>query len=129
VKVRGKKILLCNTDGTYHAIGAACPHLGLPLHKGDFDGQRITCRYHGAQVDVTTGRLVTQPGSPDWSRSSMFRRISGFLGKMKKPARDACGVFRVEVRGKYVFVAVDADRQDAPASVQQNDREPAATGC
>ena len=129
VKVRGTKILVCNTDGTFHAIGAKCPHMGLPLFKGDFDGRTITCHYHGAQVDVETGRLVTPPGNPDWSNTSVFRRIAGALGKLKKPSREGCGSFRIEVRGNYVFVAVDADREEAPASVQQNDREPAATGC
>ena len=128
VKVRGMKILVCNTAGTYHAIGAACPHMGLPLSKGDFDGARITCRYHGAQIDVTTGRLVTPPGSPDWSNTSLIRRVAGFLGKFKK-AKEGCGAYRVEVRGNYVFIAVDPDRESAPAEIQKNDRDPVTTGC
>lgn len=32
--------------------------------------------------------------------------------------------FRVVVRGAWIHVAVDADRQAAPAAIQENDRRP-----
>jgi nitrite reductase/ring-hydroxylating ferredoxin subunit len=130
VKLRASKVLVCRTGDEFHAIGAKCPHMGLPLKAGDFDGERVTCRYHGAAVDVRTGRLVAQPNRAEWAKGSIFRRLATILGRAKKP-KDSCGAYRVEVRGKYVFVAIDADREQAPAIIQSNERErlaPAA-GC
>jgi nitrite reductase/ring-hydroxylating ferredoxin subunit len=130
VKVRRSKILLCRTGDAFHAIGARCPHMDLPLKAGDFDGERVTCRWHGAAVDVRTGRLVASPNRAEWARGSIFRRLATFLGRVKAP-KDSCGSYRTEVRGSYVFVGLDADREDAPASVHSNERNrlaPAA-GC
>jgi 3-phenylpropionate/trans-cinnamate dioxygenase ferredoxin component len=124
VKVRGQKVLLCNSGGTIHAIGARCPHMGLPLAAGDFDGRTVVCRYHGARVDVATGRLLDKPGNADWKGASFGRKVAALLGSWKK-AREGCGSYRVEVRGNQVFIAVDADTETAPASVQANPRPPA----
>jgi len=129
VKVRATKALLCRTGDEFHAIGAKCPHMGLPLKAGDFDGSKVTCRYHGAAVDVRTGRLVADPNRPEWAQGSFFRRVAAFFGRFKK-AKDSCGAYRVEVRGNYVWIGIDADAERAPASVQSNDREAATvSGC
>ena len=124
VKVRGTKILVCNAGGTFHSIGAKCPHMGLPLSAGDFDGVNVTCKFHGAQVDVRTGKLVAPPNRAAWAKGSLIRRIATVLGRAKRP-KEGCGAYRTEVRGSYVFVAVDSDREGAPAEIQKNDREPA----
>ena len=34
-------------DGQVHAIEDACPHKGIPLHKGKVAGENLTCPYHG----------------------------------------------------------------------------------
>ena len=130
VKLRKSKVLVCHGPDGFHAIGAKCPHMGLPLKAGDFDGERVTCRYHGAAVDVRSGRLVAQPNRPEWAKGSIFRRLVAVLGRLKKPA-DSCGAYRTEVRGNYVWVAVDGDREGAPASIQSNERETLAPagGC
>src|ERR1700676_2505300 len=33
--------------GCYFAIRDTCPHRGIPLSYGWFDGQQVTCKYHG----------------------------------------------------------------------------------
>src|SRR3569833_3366276 len=34
-------------DGQVFAMRDSCPHRGIPLSYGWFDGNRVTCRYHG----------------------------------------------------------------------------------
>lgn len=35
------------SDGTPFALKDICPHRGIPLHHGSFDGNELTCCYHG----------------------------------------------------------------------------------
>ena len=34
-------------DGRVFALRDICPHRGIPLHYGHFDGETIACGYHG----------------------------------------------------------------------------------
>jgi len=65
VKVGKKDILITNIDGEYYAIGNICTHFGGELDKGTLDGKIVTCRRHGAQFDVTTGKCVERPAKKD----------------------------------------------------------------
>lgn len=40
-------------DGTLAALKDACPHRFAPLSLGRFDGDRITCPYHGLAFDLS----------------------------------------------------------------------------
>ncbi len=55
------KVLLANVNGTFHAVGATCPHYGGPLAEGALCGKRIICPWHHASFDVTTGDLLEPP--------------------------------------------------------------------
>jgi phenylpropionate dioxygenase-like ring-hydroxylating dioxygenase large terminal subunit len=44
-----------NRQGQVFALRDICPHRGMPLSFGRFDGDRLECSYHGWQFD-TTGR-------------------------------------------------------------------------
>ena len=53
------KMLLCEPlligrgrDRRVFALRDICPHRGIPLHHGRFDGETITCCYHGWRFDV-----------------------------------------------------------------------------
>ena len=35
------------TDGRVFAMRDSCPHRGIPLSVGWFDGNHVTCKYHG----------------------------------------------------------------------------------
>jgi nitrite reductase/ring-hydroxylating ferredoxin subunit len=61
VVVNGKTLALVNVDGTYYAIDDTCPHRGAPLSEGDVEGQELTCPWHGARFDVTTGSHLCPP--------------------------------------------------------------------
>src|SRR5260221_1549757 len=59
--IEGQKIALFNVEGTYHAIGDTCTHLGGPLSEGDVQGTRVTCPGHGPDFDLKTGAVLGRP--------------------------------------------------------------------
>lgn len=54
----GKKILVANIGGTFHAMDAVCSHMGGDLTKGRLNANVVTCPRHGSRFDVTTGKVV-----------------------------------------------------------------------
>ena len=61
VEVGGRELAICNVDGKIFAIDGECPHAGGPLGEGSLDGGTITCPWHGACFDVTSGELISGP--------------------------------------------------------------------
>ncbi|HZT82202.1 MAG TPA: non-heme iron oxygenase ferredoxin subunit [Gemmataceae bacterium] len=61
VTVNGRKIALFNVEGKFHAIDDTCPHRGAPLWEGELIGNEVTCPWHGARFDVTTGAHLCPP--------------------------------------------------------------------
>ena len=59
--VKEHYIVLFNVDGTYYAIEDLCTHDDGPLGDGELSGTIIECPRHGAQFDITTGRVVRMP--------------------------------------------------------------------
>ncbi len=57
----GHEIALFNVDGTYHAIGAVCPHEGGPLQDGEVDGDTVICPWHGYDFNLKTGACSVDP--------------------------------------------------------------------
>jgi phenylpropionate dioxygenase-like ring-hydroxylating dioxygenase large terminal subunit len=47
-------------DGTVFALHDICPHRGMPLSEGRFDGSQIECCYHGWKF-ATDGRCTAIP--------------------------------------------------------------------
>jgi nitrite reductase/ring-hydroxylating ferredoxin subunit len=54
-------IVVANVGGKIYAMRGVCNHQGGPLSEGELNGNVITCPWHGAQWDVTTGKLVEFP--------------------------------------------------------------------
>ncbi len=48
-------------SGKLFAMRDSCPHRGIPLSEGWFDGQRVTCRYHGWEFEPCSGRCELIP--------------------------------------------------------------------
>ncbi|MGB8938426.1 MAG: Rieske 2Fe-2S domain-containing protein [Candidatus Nitrosopolaris sp.] len=53
-----KDILIANIAGNYYATNNICTHEGAKLR----DGEEVTCPWHGAKWDVTTGKMIQFPG-------------------------------------------------------------------
>ncbi len=55
------KVLLVRLDGKIFACGAKCTHYGAPLEKGFLRDGILTCPWHNARFDITSGRAVSAP--------------------------------------------------------------------
>jgi nitrite reductase/ring-hydroxylating ferredoxin subunit len=53
--------VLCNHQGTLHALQGICPHRNAPLGAGNFADGRIICPYHGWEFDCVTGEYDYDP--------------------------------------------------------------------
>ena len=65
VIVEDELVALFNIDGQFYAIEDACPHQGAPLSEGMVTGCVTVCPWHGAEFDVTNGKLLSGPGVRD----------------------------------------------------------------
>ncbi len=65
VEVEGVSLALFNVDETYFAIANTCTHVGGPLGEGALIGKEVTCPLHGAQFDVTSGKVLGGPARSD----------------------------------------------------------------
>jgi nitrite reductase/ring-hydroxylating ferredoxin subunit len=61
IEAGDKLIALFNLDGVFHAIDDTCTHRGGPLSEGILSGNEVTCPWHGAVFDVTTGEVISPP--------------------------------------------------------------------
>ena len=49
------------SEGKAFAMRDACPHRGIPLSYGHFNGKNLQCSYHGWEFDACSGRCVEIP--------------------------------------------------------------------
>ncbi len=61
--VAGLRIALFNVDGRFFAIDDVCTHDSASLAEGTLSGTTITCPWHSAEFDVTTGEVLCPPAS------------------------------------------------------------------
>ena len=61
VTIDGKEIVVTNVNGNFFACDDTCTHSGASLSEGTINNSTITCGWHGAQFDCTTGNLAKFP--------------------------------------------------------------------
>ena len=71
----GTQVCLANVDGAFYAIAGRCTHMGGPLGEGALDGTIVTCPWHGAMFDVTSGEVQGPPA--DDSEPKYEVRVKG----------------------------------------------------
>ena len=49
------------TGGKLFAMRDLCPHRGIPLSAGWFDGETVTCKYHGWKFEPCSGQCQEIP--------------------------------------------------------------------
>ncbi len=62
IEVKGKEIVISNIGGKFYASDDRCGHMNALLSMGNISKEGIvTCPFHGASFDVTTGRKTRDP--------------------------------------------------------------------
>src|ERR671921_1583222 len=61
VEVNGKEIAIANMNGKFYALDDRCGHMNALLSMGNLTGNIVTCPFHGAKFDVTSGKKLSEP--------------------------------------------------------------------
>ena len=65
-------------DGRAFAMRDSCPHRGIPLSYGRFDGNSLECSYHGWRFDGCTGQCVEIPSLTTRDKLKVDRIFAGY---------------------------------------------------
>ena len=65
LKYKGEHILLVRTETGLYAVRDVCPHIEQSLADGTVKDRVITCRHHGVQIDLKTGKILVDMGFVD----------------------------------------------------------------
>jgi len=65
------------SQGKAFAMRDSCPHRGIPLSYGHFDGKNLQCSYHGWEFDACTGRCVEIPSLTSHDKLKVERITAG----------------------------------------------------
>ena|SRR6266571_6042945 len=71
VEVNGNELAIFNIDGSFHAIDNTCTHVDGPLCEGEISGAQVTCPWHGAIFDVTSGQILGPPAPESVTRYNL----------------------------------------------------------
>ena len=121
--VLGEPILFGrDREGSVFALHDICPHRGIPLSDGSFDGREVMCCYHGWRFD-TEGRCTGIPSLVEGQKLDLSRirvrrypcrEVQGniwvYMSDGEKPKDDLPEVPRVPVVGEVlpkVQIAMD----------------------
>src|SRR5258708_283843 len=55
--VAGRRVLVVNLDGELRALDDQCPHLAVPLNRGELQDGCVVCPGHGSVFDVRSGQV------------------------------------------------------------------------
>ena len=61
VEINGKEIAIANLDGKFFAMADRCAHMNARLSRGIINQNIVTCPFHGAKFDVTSGKKIREP--------------------------------------------------------------------
>lgn len=100
-------------EGKVFALRDSCPHRGIPLSYGRFDGKSVECSYHGWRFDACSGRCLEIPSLTSRDKLKVERIFAGH--------------FPCEERDGYVWVYMSA-RQAGAGGSAFSERTGAASG-
>jgi phenylpropionate dioxygenase-like ring-hydroxylating dioxygenase large terminal subunit len=87
-EIRGKKLVTAmllevplvlgrTADGKAFAMRDSCPHRGIPLSYGHFDGQVLECSYHGWRFDARSAQCLEIPSLTSEDKLKVDRVFAG----------------------------------------------------
>lgn len=92
-------------EGRAFALRDSCPHRGIPLSCGQFDGRQLECCYHGWRFDPATGQCRDIPSLATDSKLKVERIFADSF-----PCEEYDGYIWV-----YMPVSLSGDRESPPA--------------
>jgi phenylpropionate dioxygenase-like ring-hydroxylating dioxygenase large terminal subunit len=66
-----------NSEGKAFAMRDSCPHRGIPLSYGRFDGKNLECSYHGWKFEACSGQCVEIPSLTSQDKLKVERIFAG----------------------------------------------------
>src|ERR1700704_4079268 len=66
-------------QGRAFAMRDACPHRGIPLSYGRFDGDAVECSYHGWKFDACSARCLEIPSLASQDKLRVDRIFAGII--------------------------------------------------
>jgi len=91
-----------DSQGRPWALGDSCPHRGMPLSYGNFDGEELECKYHGWQFHARSGQCLAIPSLTGRDKLKVDRLYAGHF-----PCEEQDGYF-------WVYLPDPADRDQPP---------------
>ena len=89
------------SEGKAFAMRDSCPHRGIPLSYGRFDGKNLECSYHGWKFEACSGQCVEIPSLTSQDKLKVERIFAGHY-----PCEERDGYFWVYMNsGARIAVA------------------------
>lgn len=113
VVVGEREILLANVDGNIHAMSNRCGHMSASLADGTLDGNTVTCPFHSAHFDVTTGKKVRDavlvpPPAIDKAPAEMLPYLQK-AGRLSAPIKTHdCPRYDVKIENNVIKIKIDS---------------------
>src|SRR5690349_20088781 len=101
-------------EGKPFAMRDSCPHRGIPLSHGRFDGKTLECSYHGWRFDACTAQCVEIPSLTSQDKLRVDRVFAGHY-----PCEERDGYV-------WVYMASRERRAAEAASSRAQEKIPAA---
>jgi nitrite reductase/ring-hydroxylating ferredoxin subunit len=60
-EINGKEIVIANLDGKFYAFSERCGHMNARLSRGNINQNIVTCPFHAAKFDITSGKKIGEP--------------------------------------------------------------------
>jgi len=61
VDINGKEVVIANFNGKFYVFDERCGHMNARLSNGNMNQNIVTCPFHSAKFDITTGKKVSEP--------------------------------------------------------------------
>ncbi len=107
-----------NSEGKAFAMRDSCPHRGIPLSYGRFDGKALECSYHGWKFEACTGQCVEIPSLTSQDKLKVERIFAGHY-----PCEERDGHFWVYMNSGARIAAQAARSGEASRGEEKDNAE------
>jgi phenylpropionate dioxygenase-like ring-hydroxylating dioxygenase large terminal subunit len=99
-------------EGKAFAMRDSCPHRGIPLSCGRFDGKTVECSYHGWKFEACSGQCVEIPSLTSQDKLKVERIFAGHY-----PCEERDGYFWVHMSSRGRVMADNPQGSRLPETI------------